>query len=152
MKSPRSESLIGPTVEIKGEINGEEDLRIDGRVEGRINLPQHTVTVGTGGRVQGEIDAKVITVEGKVEGDLRGGERIVISASGRMHGDLATPRVTIEDGARFRGTIDMNSEEAATPPVKAPEAPSRQPAAPKKPPKPGGENLPLEVLRENETP
>jgi cytoskeletal protein CcmA (bactofilin family) len=107
----RGPAVIGPSIAVKGEVSGSEDLRIEGKVDGKVALTDHTVFVGSGGEVQGEIEAKVVELEGRVEGDVAGSERIVIRKSARVRGDLVTPRVVIEDGARFKGTIDMDFEE-----------------------------------------
>jgi cytoskeletal protein CcmA (bactofilin family) len=86
---------------------GEEDLIVQGRVEGVIDLRQNNVTIGKDGRVKADIKARVIKVEGHVEGNLHADEQVVIRRSGNVVGDMVTPRVTLEDGCRFRGAIDM---------------------------------------------
>ena len=108
-----SPAMIGAKITIKGEVSGEEDLRIEGKFEGTVNLPGHEVIVGETGRVSAQIKAKVVTVDGEVEGEIEGVEKVVISKTGRMHGNLAGPRLILEDGGVFTGRMDMNSPDAA---------------------------------------
>lgn len=103
--------MIGPSIEIKGSVTGDEDLVIQGSVEGTIELSSHNVTIGQSGRVNADIRAKVVSVDGQVSGDLTGGEKVVISKSGNVRGNIVAPRVTLEDGAVFKGSIDMNPGE-----------------------------------------
>lgn len=106
--SERPAAVIGPSISIRGDLTGEEDLIIEGRVEGEVQLKQHRVEVGQGGRVKADINAKTIHVLGQVDGNLAGDEEVVIRASGRVAGNIAAPRVTLEDGCNFRGTVDMS--------------------------------------------
>lgn len=105
--------MIGPSIKIKGEVSGEEDLLIQGRVEGTINLKSYEVSVGQSGQVFADIKAKVVKIEGEVTGDISGQENVVISKSGNVRGNIVAPRVTLEDGAIFKGSIDMDPGEAA---------------------------------------
>ncbi len=105
--------MIGPSIVIKGEVSGEEDLLIQGRVEGKINLNGNQVSVGESGEVYADIQAKVIQINGKVTGDIIGKEKVIISKSGNVHGNIVAPRVTLEDGAMFKGSIDMDPAEAS---------------------------------------
>ncbi len=100
-------ATIGPSITIKGEVTGDEDLLIQGRVEGSVALELQTVTVGSDGRVKANITGRVVTVEGEVEGDLHAQEQVVLRSSARVTGDITAPRVVLEDGARFRGLVDM---------------------------------------------
>ena len=100
--------MIGPSIVIKVEVTGEEDLLIQGKVEGNINLNGNQVSVGESGEVRADIQAKVIKVDGKVTGNITGLEKVVISKSGNVHGNIVAPRVTLEDGAIFKGSIDMD--------------------------------------------
>jgi cytoskeletal protein CcmA (bactofilin family) len=119
--------MIGPSIVIKGEVTGGEDLLIQGKVEGKINLSGNQVSVGESGEVSADIHAKVIKIEGKVTGDITGVEKVVIAKSGNVHGNIVAPRVTLEDGAIFKGSIDMDpvgsavakSPVAAATPLKA---------------------------------
>jgi cytoskeletal protein CcmA (bactofilin family) len=103
----RELATIGPSISIRGELLGEEDLIVQGRVEGVIDLRQNNVTIGKDGRIKADIKARVIKVDGHVEGNLRSEEQVIIRRSGNVTGDIVTPRVTLEDGCRFRGAIDM---------------------------------------------
>jgi cytoskeletal protein CcmA (bactofilin family) len=107
-----STATIGTSITIRGDLSGEEDLLVRGRVEGTINLPQNRVTVGEEGRVNASVFARSITVEGEVEGDMHGEEQVVVRRSGRVRGNIASPRVTLEDGCRFKGSIDMDGKPA----------------------------------------
>ena len=92
---------------IKGELTGKADLLIDGDVQGSIRLGDSRLTVGQLGRIRADIEASEILVRGEVEGDLRGRERVVLGSSCRVVGDLEAPRVAIEEGARFKGRVEM---------------------------------------------
>jgi cytoskeletal protein CcmA (bactofilin family) len=100
--------MIGPSITIKGEVSGEEDLLIQGRVEGTINLSSNQVSVGETGEVSANIQAKNIKIDGKVTGDIIGIDKVVISKSGNVRGNIVAPRVILEDGAQFKGSIDMD--------------------------------------------
>jgi len=104
----RSVAMIGPSIKIKGEVTGDEDLVIQGKVEGTIDLKDHEVSVGQSGQVFADIKAKVIKIDGEVTGDIAGNEKVVISKSGNVRGNIVAPRVTLEDGANFKGSIDMD--------------------------------------------
>jgi len=112
--------MIGPSIVIKGEVTGAEDLLIQGKVEGNINLNGNQVSVGESGEVCADIQAKVIKIDGKVTGDITGNEKVIISRSGNVRGNIVAPRVTLEDGAIFKGSIDMDPAGAAA--GKAPHA------------------------------
>lgn len=107
-------ATIGSAITIKGEVSGDEDLLIQGRVDGSIDLEEHTVTVGSDGRVTASITARVVTVEGRVDGDIQARERIVLRSSSQVEGDIAAPRVVLEDGARFRGGVDMGDAKSSS--------------------------------------
>jgi cytoskeletal protein CcmA (bactofilin family) len=98
---------IGKSVVIKGELNGSEDLTIEGQVEGKIELKQNVLTIGPNGRIKAQIFAKAVVVQGEVTGNITASERVDIRDAGSVDGDLSAPRVAIADGAHFRGTIDM---------------------------------------------
>jgi cytoskeletal protein CcmA (bactofilin family) len=105
-------ATIGPSITIRGEVTGEEDLVIQGRVEGSVDLKQNSVTVGPEGTVKGNISGRGVTVEGSVEGDIRADEQVVLRGTARVQGDLSAPRVMLEDGAHFRGGVDMTESGA----------------------------------------
>ena len=108
-----SRAVIGPSLDLQGELSGNEDLLIEGRVQGRIQLPQNAVMIGVKGRVSAQVLARLISIEGEVDGNLVAEELIMLKKSARVRGDLVAPRVVIEDGARFKGTIDMDPAKPA---------------------------------------
>ena len=136
--SRSSVATIGPSISIKGDVVGDEDLLIEGKVEGEIRVKNHSVTVGGSGQVKADVYAKSIQVEGEVLGSLYGQEDASIRQSGRVQGNIVAPRVTLEDGSSFRGSIDMRSpesakgspENAANKPGVKPNAAGPQPAQP----------------------
>lgn len=98
---------IGRSITIRGDVTGDEDLLIQGRVEGSVDLEQNSVTVGPDGDVKASITGRVVTVEGSVKGDLTAEEQVILRSSARVQGDIKAPRVVLEDGASFRGGVDM---------------------------------------------
>lgn len=117
---------IGKSVLIKGELSGSEDLYIDGQVEGTIELREHNLTIGPHGRVNANMNAKEVIVQGSLKGNVRAVDRVDIRKTGSVVGDLVAARVVIEDGAYFKGSIDIQkaSEPAAKPSeMRKPEAP-----------------------------
>ncbi len=108
---------IGKSVLIKGELSGSEDLYIDGQVEGSIELREHNLSVGPNGKIHANINAKVVVILGSVKGDVLAADRVEIKKSGSLRGDLVAARVVIEDGAYFKGSIDIQKGgETATKP------------------------------------
>ena len=105
--------MIGSSIVIKGTVTGDEDLLIEGKVEGTIDLKSNVVSVGQSGRVSADINAKTVNIEGEVTGDITGNEKVVISKSGNVRGNIVAPRVTLEDGAIFKGSNDMDPGETA---------------------------------------
>ena len=101
-------SVIGPTIEIKGELNAEENLLIQGKIEGTINHKSKILVIGDEGAIKANINGSRVVIEGSVEGDIHGSEATVIKSNANMKGDVYSPRVGIEEGARFKGSIDMN--------------------------------------------
>jgi len=106
------QATIGKGLFIKGEITGSESLFVDGKVEGSINLPGNRVTVGRNGQVAANITAREIVVLGKVRGNVNASDRVDIRAEGSLSGDVAAARISIEDGAFFKGGIDIRKPEA----------------------------------------
>ncbi len=104
----RNTAVIGSTITIKGQVRGEENLVIEGGVEGSVELPGHDLTIGPKGRVEAALTAKTVKVDGQVTGDITGSEKVIITKSGRVLGNIVAPRVTLEDGAKFKGSIDMD--------------------------------------------
>ena len=105
---------IGKSLHIKGELSGSEDLTIDGKVEGKISLNGQHVTIGPNGHVTAEIHAKSVIVGGQMKGNVIADDRVEIAATGSMLGDVRAPRVVLVDGARFKGSIDMDGKGPAT--------------------------------------
>ncbi|WIX34764.1 polymer-forming cytoskeletal protein [Salinicola sp. JS01] len=105
-------SRIGAKTTIRGDVNGDEDLLIEGRIVGDVSFPHHAVTVGSDGQIEGRLIAREITVKGRVEGQLIAAERITLKATAEVQGELYAPGLILEDGAAFHGNIDMNAEHA----------------------------------------
>jgi len=101
---------IGKSVVIKGELNGSEDLTIEGRVEGTIDLRENVLTIGPNGKIKAQVFAKSVIVLGTVTGNITASEKIDIREGGTVEGDLVSPRVGISEGAHFRGTVDMQKK------------------------------------------
>lgn len=98
---------IGKSVVIKGELNGSEDLTIEGQVEGKIELRQNVLTIGANARIKAQVFAKAVIILGEVTGNVTASEKVDIRDNGSVDGDIASPRVAISEGAHFRGSIDM---------------------------------------------
>src|SRR5438067_468196 len=105
--STADQATIGKSLVIKGEVTGSESLYIDGRVEGSINLPGNRVTIGRNGVVAANISAREIVIIGKVRGNLNASDRVEIRGEGSLTGDVIAQRIAIEDGAFFKGGIDI---------------------------------------------
>lgn len=103
-------ALIGSSIQVEGKIRGDEDLLIAGKVEGTVELKNNSVTIGTSGAVNGDVVAHTIYVEGAMDGNLIASECVVVRKSARVQGSITVPRVSLEDGARFIGSIDMDPE------------------------------------------
>ena len=104
--------MVGPSILVQGDMTGDEDLVIQGRVEGSVSLKKNLVTIGKDGRVNATVNAQTIRVEGTVEGELRGKEQVIVTRTGSVSGNIVAPRVTLEDGCRFKGAIDMEGPDA----------------------------------------
>jgi cytoskeletal protein CcmA (bactofilin family) len=122
------QATIGKSLVIKGEVTGSESLYIDGRVEGSINLSGNRVTVGRNGVVAANINAREIVVLGKVRGNLTASDRVDIRSDGSLTGDVVAARISIEDGAFFKGGIDIRKAGAKPDEVKAAAASAPEPA------------------------
>ena len=115
---------IGKSVVIKGELNGSEDLTIEGHVEGTIQLRDHVLTIGANGRIKAQVFAKAVIVLGEVTGNVTASEKIDIRDNGSVDGDIVAPRVAIAEGAHFRGSIDMQRKGNAAPQAAKPGQPA----------------------------
>jgi len=107
---------IGKSVLIKGELSGSEDLYLDGEVEGSIDLQEHSLTIGPHGRVRANVKARDVVVHGKVDGNIQGTDRVELKRSSVLVGDISTQRIVIEDGAFFKGAIDIKKDAAKVSP------------------------------------
>lgn len=105
-----SGAIIGRSIQINGDVKGAEDLLIEGDVSGTVELRNNSLTIGKEGTVKADIYARAITVDGTTEGDLFASERISIRATANVRGNLLAPRVSLEDGARFKGSIEMDQQ------------------------------------------
>ena len=119
---------IGKSVVIKGELNGSEDLTVEGHVEGKIELKDHVLTIGPNGKIKAQVFAKAVIVLGEVNGNVTASEKVDIRDGGSVDGDIISPRVAIAEGAHFRGTVDMQRKGAAGAP-----GPQAKPAATSQP-------------------
>ena len=104
----RRSALIGASIRITGDVVGDENLIIDGAVEGTINLSSNELVIGQSGHINANMTANVVRVDGEVKGDIKGHEKVIVSRTGRVQGNIVAPRVTLEDGAKFEGSIDMD--------------------------------------------
>lgn len=106
---------IGQSIQIKGELTGNEDLTIEGKVDGKIFLKDHNLTIGANGKIAAEIHAKTVLVIGEIIGNVTADDKVEVAATGSMRGDILAPRVVLADGARFKGSIDMDRKGASAP-------------------------------------
>src|SRR5450755_5145182 len=106
---------IGKSVVIKGELNGSEDLTIEGHVEGTIQLREHVLTIGPNGRIKAQVFAKSVIVLGEVTGNVTASDKVDIRDNGSVDGDIVSPRVAIAEGAHFRGSVDMQRKAGGAP-------------------------------------
>jgi len=111
VQQPGDGAHIGKSVVIKGELSGSEDLYVDGKVEGKIELRNHSLTVGPNGSVRADISAKTVVIQGKVEGSLSASDRVELKKSAVVTGDVSTQRIAIEEGAFLKGKVDINNKE-----------------------------------------
>ena len=122
---------IGKSVVIKGELNGSEDLTVEGHVEGKIELKDHVLTIGPNGKIKAQVFAKAVIVLGEVNGNVTASEKVDIRDGGSVDGDIISPRVAIAEGAHFRGTVDMQRKGGQQPQQGKPAA-ATQPQAQEK--------------------
>jgi len=123
---------IGKSVTFKGQLFSREDLFFDGEIEGSIEMPEHRLTIGPNGKVSAGIKAREIVVLGTINGNVEAGDKLDIRKEARLLGDIRTARIVIEDGAFFKGSIDIVKPEPqkAPPPQPRPQAPAPTPSAP----------------------
>jgi cytoskeletal protein CcmA (bactofilin family) len=106
-------SFIGPSIQIEGNIVGSEDLLVEGEVRGKVELKSNKLTIGPEGRIFADVHAKQVCVEGQMDGHLVVQEQLEIRSSARIKGNITAPRISLMDGARFNGTIDMDPQAQA---------------------------------------
>ncbi len=141
----REHAMIGASIHIDGDLRGEEDLLIEGEVNGTVQLKNNSLTIGPQGKVRADVYAQSIIVDGYMEGDLYGSERVAIRKNAQVRGNVTSPRVSLEDGAKFKGAIEMDPQAVqsaagrnAPKPSAAAPAPAPRPAsAPQMAPSPG---------------
>ena len=109
--SPIEQATIGRTLVIKGEVSGSESLYIDGRIEGTLTFKDHRVTVGRNGVVTANISAREVVIMGKVTGNVECGDRVDIRSEGSLTGDIVSQRISVEDGALLRGSVQLTPSE-----------------------------------------
>jgi cytoskeletal protein CcmA (bactofilin family) len=134
----REHAMIGASIHIDGDLRGEEDLLIEGEVNGTVQLKNNSLTIGPQGKVRADVYAQSIIVDGYMEGDLYGSERVAIRKNAQVRGNVTSPRVSLEEGAKFKGAIEMdpqavqsatarNAPKPASAPAQAPRpAPTQQ--------------------------
>lgn len=109
-----SVAVVGKSIVIKGELSGNEDLVVEGSVDGTITLTDNNLVVGADGRVNANLFARSVTITGKVEGDVSATERVEITATGSLKGNIRSPRLIINDGAFFQGSVEMKKAVSST--------------------------------------
>ena len=105
-------ATIGKSVGVKGELSGSEDLYVDGQVEGSISLRGQSLTIGPNGRVRANVEARNVILHGQVDGNITASDRVELRKSASLRGDISTARIAIDDGAYFKGNIDIQKAEA----------------------------------------
>jgi cytoskeletal protein CcmA (bactofilin family) len=121
-------SILGPTIQFKGELSAEEDLVIQGTIEGSITHTQR-LTIGREGTVRANVEAQLVVVEGTLEGDVRAEKSVAVKETARMTGNIAAPSVMIVQGANFNGSVDMGGGRAGKANTAAEAAPTRRPSS-----------------------
>jgi len=124
--APLEQATIGRSLVIKGDVSGAESLYIDGRIEGTINIPENRVTIGRNGVVAADVNAREVVIMGKVTGNIICSDRLDIRSEGSVTGDVVTQRISVEDGAHLRGSVQVQAAEQkkpAQPQAKPTEAP-----------------------------
>lgn len=123
-QAPKADpAMIGTALLVSGELSGDEDVVVAGRFQGKISLPKNSLMVSKGGHVEADVAANAVQIEGRVAGDIRCADKVLITATGQMEGTIVAPRVILVDGAKFKGSIDMD-----------PPAETKKPAAQTRPP------------------
>lgn len=134
-QQPQRKAVLGPSIHVKGELIGNEDLILEGKIEGVVRLRDNHLTVGKSADVKATLEAKAIRIEGTVNGDVLATDRIELASGSTLVGDIVAPRIIISDGARFKGSVDMDharggSSSHGSSVSHAPSAPQRSQGAP----------------------
>ncbi|NIM91560.1 MAG: hypothetical protein GTO17_11505 [Candidatus Aminicenantes bacterium] len=106
-KDPEKISRVGASLSFNGELNGQEDIVIEGQFQGKIDLKNHNLKVEQGGKVKANIQVKNVTIIGEVDGNIYASGKVFISKEGQLRGDIFAPRISIADGAQFKGSVKM---------------------------------------------
>ena len=114
---PGGPAVIGAGLLVNGELSGEEDVTVSGRFQGKISLPKNSLVVSKGGLVEADVSASTVQIEGRMAGDIRCADKVVITATGQMEGTIVAPRVILVDGGKFKGSIDMDPPAEAIKPA-----------------------------------
>jgi cytoskeletal protein CcmA (bactofilin family) len=130
--APLEQASIGRSLVIKGEISGAESLYVDGRIEGTINIPEHRVTIGRNGVVAADVNAREVVIMGKVNGNIICSDRLDIRSEGSVTGDVVTQRISVEDGAHLRGSVQVQAAEQKKPAQQAKPMETSKPVEPPK--------------------
>jgi cytoskeletal protein CcmA (bactofilin family) len=128
--APIEQATIGRSLVIKGDISGGESLFVDGRVEGTVNIPEHRVTVGRNGVVTADVNAREVVIMGKVHGNIICSDRLDIRSEGSVTGDVVVQRISVEDGAILKGSVQVQAAEQKS---KQPQPQQQKPAEASKP-------------------
>jgi cytoskeletal protein CcmA (bactofilin family) len=104
----REAAIIGPSIHINGDLRGEEDLLVEGTVNGTVQMQDNTLTIGSNGHISATVYANSVYVDGKLEGDLYGSDRVAIRKTGSVTGTIVSPRISLDDGGYFKGTMEMD--------------------------------------------
>lgn len=123
-------AVLGATIKVKGDISGEENLLIEGKVEGSVSLSSHELTIGKTGKLNANLTAKNIRIDGQVDGDIIGKEKVIVTSTSQIKGNIVTPKMTLEEGARFKGTIDIDPAHANNNAAPSPSAAANSKPAP----------------------
>jgi cytoskeletal protein CcmA (bactofilin family) len=126
--APIEQATIGRSLVIKGEISGAESLFVDGRIEGTVNIPEHRVTVGRNGVVTADVNAREVVIMGKVHGNIICSDRLDIRSEGSVTGDVVVQRISVEDGAILKGSVQVQAAEQKS---KQPQQQAKPAEAPK---------------------
>lgn len=109
-EAPKTMAHFGSTIFLNGELSGNEDLVIEGKLHGKINLGNHSLVIEQGGKVRADIRAGDITINGKVEGNIHATDKVFVSKDASMKGDIHAPKISIMDGAQFKGSIKIKNK------------------------------------------